>query len=84
MATDEHDGPPKLGRGGWPLVPSEAFPGELALACPECGSQAVSMGGIHPHRGTGPGGRGRLGDPGAWEINDCVDCGHSSRWAAKP
>ena len=68
------------GRGGWPLVPSQTFPGEQALACPKCGSLNITMGCEYPLHGTGSGGRGRLGDPGAKETNTCGTCGHKDRF----
>lgn len=64
------------GAGGWPLTPSIRFPGELTLACPNCGSKNILMSCRYPVRGSGPLGRGRLGDPGAKETNTCEDCGY--------
>jgi hypothetical protein len=72
--------PPRFGRGGWPLVASPTFPGERTLACPKCGSGGVEMTVAYPPVGTGPGGRGRLGDPGSSEVNRCVSCGYTHRW----
>jgi hypothetical protein len=66
---------PQTGRGGWPLVPSLRFPGETCLACPRCNSRNVVLSCAYPVRGSGPGGRGRLGDPGTKETNTCADCG---------
>lgn len=61
---------PKTGAHGWPLVPSTAFPGELTLACPKCGSTNVTLTVAY-----GPG--GRLGDPGATDIIRCETCHHA-------
>jgi hypothetical protein len=63
-----------------------AFPIHIAIAahlmrCPgecRCGSRDVTSTAIYPVRGTGPGGRGRLGDPGACGISECHACGR--RW----
>lgn len=68
----------KLGRLGWPLVPSPKWPGEVSLSCPECGSTDVIMTGGYPVRGTGPMGRGRLGDPGGYSKNICNKCKHTA------
>ena len=66
------------GAHGWPLAPSQRFPGELTLACPACGSLDVTLGTRYPVHGTGPLGRGRLGDPGATEYSSCAVCGQRS------
>jgi hypothetical protein len=71
--------PQKTGAQGWPLVPSTHFPGELTLGCPQCGSTDITMSVQYPVRGTGPMGRGRLGDPGSREYNRCNSCGLDSR-----
>jgi hypothetical protein len=55
------------GAGGWPLTPSLRYPGELALTCPWCGSQQITLTVAY-----GPG--GRLGDPGAHDIVLCESC----------
>jgi hypothetical protein len=68
------------GAGGFPLtmrVRNElGWVPEPMLVCPVCGSlhiyQAVAPGG----RGTGPGGRWRVGDPGGACIVECGECGH--------
>lgn len=65
-----------VGRGGWPLIDGR-------LHCPACLSTNVSFSCRHPPRGTGLGGRGRLGDPGAQEVNTCEDCGETHAWAAR-
>lgn len=62
----------RTGRGGWPLVPSDRFPGETCLACPACGSRNVVLSCFY---GQGPDGRRRLGNPGGAETNTCADCG---------
>lgn len=64
------------GRLGWPLVPSQTFPGERCLACPNCGSRNVTLTAVPPVIGTGPGGTPRMGDPGWREANRCEDCKH--------
>lgn len=69
------NGTARTGRGGWPLVPSDRFPGETCLACPRCGSRNVVLSCVYGYPGTGPGGRGRLGDRGGAETNTCQDCG---------
>ena len=56
------------GRGGWPII-------DGALCCPVCLSTNITFTGRY-----GP--RGRLGDPGAWEINKCEDCGETRSWAS--
>jgi hypothetical protein len=63
------------GANGWPLVPSKAFPGEQTLACPRCKSTNVTMTVRYPIRGSGPMGRGRLGDVGTKNVNRCESCG---------
>jgi hypothetical protein len=63
--------PRKPGAGGWPLTPSLRHPGELVLACPQCLSLDVVMTVAY-----GPG--GRLGDPGAHNVNRCKACGFYS------
>ena len=62
----------------WPKVPSPTFPGETISSCPKCGSISIEMGCRWATYGTGPGGRGRMGDPGAIEYKTCKDCGHST------
>lgn len=74
----------ETGAGGWPLVPSKMWPGEKSIACPKCGSLDVTMGGSYPVRGTGAGGRGRLGDAGGLDTNTCNDCGFSGSTPSKP
>lgn len=64
------------GRGGWPI-----FDG--ALRCPVCLSADITFAGSYAGVGTGPGGRGRLGDPGGLEINQCGECGETHTWAAQ-
>ncbi len=62
----------------WPLAESKVYPGEYALACPKCGSTDIMMT-IRPGaRGTGPGGRARMDDPGNQGVNACVTCEHTS------
>lgn len=57
------------GYGLWPLVRDQ-------LSCPGCGSQnGILLTGCYAARGTGPGGRGRLGDPGALDWAECKRCG---------
>ena len=51
----------------WPLD-------EKGLFCPRCNSRNWTNTGRHPVRGTGPGGRGRMGDPGGVDIVRCEDC----------
>lgn len=63
----QHETP---GRGGWPIIDGE-------LCCPACLSSDVDLTCRYPAFGTGPGGRGRLGDPGAREINECRACGET-------
>lgn len=58
-------------------MPSTNFPGELALACPKCYSRDVTMTVIY-----GPG--GRLGDPGATNVNICNYCNYRGYEAATP
>ena len=58
------------GRGGWPII-------DGSLCCPACLSSDVDLTCRYPAVGTGPGGRGRLGDPGAREINECRACGET-------
>lgn len=65
----------KRGAQGCPLVPSEQFPGELTLACDSCGSTALTGTVEYPGRGSGPGGRGRLGDAGSRDVMICRECG---------
>lgn len=67
----------RIGAHGWPLVPSTAFPGELTLACPKCGSTNVTLTVAY-----GPG--GRLGDPGATDIIRCEACKQADYSPAKP
>lgn len=69
------------GVAGWPLVPSKRFPGERTLSCPKCKSTDVTLTGHYAARGTGPGGRGRLGDPGATNIIRCESCRHQEVYA---
>jgi hypothetical protein len=60
----------------WPFVASEHFPGELTLACPTCGtSEGVVLTCENHGRGTGPGGRPRMGDPGWVDVTTCTACG---------
>ena len=70
--------PVETGAGGWPLVPSQRFPGEKTLACPVCRATNVTITGTNPGYGTGPGGRWRMGDPGGRDVNVCGACGHRS------
>ena len=65
-----------VGRGGWPLVDGR-------LHCPACLSTNVTFSCRYPPRGTGPGGRGRLGDPNTREVNTCEDCGETHAWVAR-
>ncbi len=68
----------KTGVGGWPLVPSAHFPGEMTLACPRCKSTNITMT-IRPGvRGSGSHGRWRIGDYGGHDLNVCNTCGHTS------
>jgi hypothetical protein len=67
----------KFGAHGWPLTERED--GESRLGCPRCDSTNWAMGGQHAVRGTGPGGRGRMGDPGGVDILRCEDCLYESR-----
>jgi hypothetical protein len=67
------------GKHGWPLVPSPHFPGEQTLACPKCGSTDLTLTVEYPFNGTGPGGRGRLGDYGARDKTICRGCGETAR-----
>lgn len=69
MATE---GVAPVGRGGWPLVASTTWPGELALACPRCGSQKVLCTG---HNLGSDVVRGNL-----WEANECLACYHREVW----
>jgi hypothetical protein len=66
------------GAHGWPLVPSKRFPGEQTLGCPRCMSHDVTMSVQYPVRGSGPMGRGRLGDLGSREYAECQTCGMHS------
>ena len=68
--------PRNTGAGGWPLVPSKAFPGEYTLSCPKCKTTNITMTCRYPVYGTGPGGRGRLGDHGTRDVNRCNECGY--------
>lgn len=63
---------------GWPLVPSKIYPGETTLACPKCGSTNITLSGVAPFRGTGPGGRRRMGDQGWRDVNRCNACKHET------
>jgi hypothetical protein len=74
----------KTGAYGCPLVPSKRFPGELTLACVKCGSTDITMTGCYPVYGTGPCGRGRLGDPGGLDWAECGACGHRHYREVKP
>lgn len=65
----------QTGAHGLPLVPSKHFPGELTLACSACGSTEITLTVQYPARGTGSGGRGRLGDPGSRDVAICRACG---------
>ena len=60
----------------WGLLsaPSTRFPGELTLAC-TCGSIDLTLTCQYPVRGSGPCGRGRLGDYGTRELVICNTCG---------
>lgn len=69
----------EFGAHDWPLTFSRSFPDEMTLSCPRCGSTNWEMTGHHAPRGTGPGGRGRLGEPGGVDILRCNDCKHESR-----
>ncbi len=60
--------------GGWPLTPSKRRLGELALTCPSCGSQDITITGMPGAFGTGPGGRWRMGDQGGSDFAVCP-CG---------
>ena len=68
-----------FGVHGWPLISSLRFPGETCLACPKCGSRNVMMSVHYVFPGTGPCGRGRLGDSGNTEYAQCQYCGCDSR-----
>jgi hypothetical protein len=74
----------KYGRGGWPLVPSSQFQGETTLACPVCWATNVIMSCRYPARGSGPNGRGRLGDDGTVQTNQCGNCGHFAQFNLTP
>lgn len=63
------------GAHGWPLVPSPRFPNETTLACPDCGSTDIKLSVLYPSHGSGPCGRGRLGDPGSLNTITCGQCG---------
>ncbi len=64
------------GRGGWPII-------DGVLCCPVCLSTNITFTGSYAGVGTGPSGRGRLGDPGGLEINQCNECGEMHSWAAQ-
>lgn len=69
----------QTGAGGWPLVPSKRFLGELTLACPDCKSTNVILTcvyGSHPRPA-------RLGNPGSLEVNVCQDCGKRTHYAPR-
>jgi hypothetical protein len=68
-----------VGAHGWPL--RMGADGERHLVCPKCGKSDITMGAQWPVRGTGPMGRGRMGDVGASEVITCNACGHSERKA---
>lgn len=55
---------------GWPLVPSEHFPGERQAACPVCGSRRITYTGLPM---TAP----FLTD--RYETAECQDCGHKTQ-----
>lgn len=78
MGARRHGQKQETGAHGWPLVPSKHFPGEKTLACPECGSTDVMLTTQYGSPGTGPGGRGRLGDPGSKDVAICQNCKHRS------
>jgi len=67
-----------VGAHGWPLVPSQRFPGERDLICPACGSARVTLGSSPGGRGSGPRGRWRMGDPGGAAYAECGNCRHRS------
>jgi hypothetical protein len=46
--------------------------------CENCGSENVVLQGYHAPTGTGPGGRGRMGDPGGGSKTQCKECGHET------
>lgn len=69
----------ETGANGWPLI--KGTDSEMHLHCPKCSARSVTMGTQWPVYGTGPGGRGRMGDPGAMETIKCNACGHSERTA---
>ena len=75
--------PNTYGAHGWPLIESKRFPGELCLSCPKCHSRNILMTVDYPVRGTGPDGRGRMGDYGTQDVLKCEDCLHTSRKLAK-
>ena len=66
------------GKHGWPLVPSTRFPGERTLACPDCSSTNITLTVEYPAYGSGPCGRGRLGDYGARNKTICNGCGKTA------
>lgn len=54
--------------GYWPMV-------EDRLTCGKCGAMSgITLTGSYAFRGTGPGGRGRLGDPGSLSWAECETC----------
>lgn len=55
---------------GWPLVPSERFPGEYQAACPVCGSLRIKYTGL-------PMTAQFLTD--RYETAECQTCGHTTR-----
>ena len=62
------------GYGLWPMVASERWPDELTCACGKCGATSITLTGSYAARGTGAGGRGRLGDPGGLSWAECNVC----------
>lgn len=52
---------------------------ESRLQCPHCYSNLITITGRYGSPGSGPGGRGRLGDPGSVSWVECRACGKNSR-----
>ncbi len=60
--------------GGWPMVPSTKYPAELTIQCPHCKGTNITLTGDYGYTGTGPDGRGRLGDSGSTSYALCETC----------